>query len=87
MDFGPVRVRTTALAGIDKIRIQHEWSSSTLRVMDPPSSPARRQTMIASPFRTVLDHFKKHVGIGIICSVGYFDPYAICLSSAHRIRL
>ncbi|KAG0703149.1 natural resistance-associated macrophage protein-domain-containing protein [Suillus ampliporus] len=31
-------------------------------------------SVVASAWRTVLHHFKKHVGIGIICAVGYFDP-------------
>lgn len=29
---------------------------------------------VSSAFRTVLHHFKKHVGVGVICAVGYFDP-------------
>jgi len=37
-------------------------------------SKARRR--ISSGFRTFVHHFKKHVGVGIICSVAYFDPYA-----------
>jgi len=29
---------------------------------------------VVSGFRTSVHHFKKHVGVGIICSVAYFDP-------------
>ncbi|KIK49560.1 Nramp transporter [Suillus luteus UH-Slu-Lm8-n1] len=33
-----------------------------------------QMSAVNSAFKTVLHHFKKHVGIGIICAVGYFDP-------------
>lgn len=29
--------------------------------------------------RTVVHHLKRHVGVGIICSVAYFDPYVYLL--------
>lgn len=31
-------------------------------------------SVVSSAFSTVLHHFKKHVGVGIVCAVGYFDP-------------
>jgi len=30
--------------------------------------------MFTSALKKVLHHFKKHVGVGVICAVGYFDP-------------
>ncbi|KAG2156502.1 natural resistance-associated macrophage protein-domain-containing protein [Suillus bovinus] len=32
------------------------------------------QTSQQRSAKTILHHFKKHVGVGIICAVGYFDP-------------
>ena len=48
---------------------------------DEPETSIMRATKrrVASGFRTSVHHFKKHVGVGIICSVAYFDPYAIHL--------
>ncbi|KAF8168258.1 natural resistance-associated macrophage protein [Crassisporium funariophilum] len=42
---------------------------------DPPQTYASRiKTSVGAGFTTTLHHFKKHVGVGIICSVAYFDP-------------
>ncbi|KAG1885604.1 natural resistance-associated macrophage protein-domain-containing protein [Suillus subluteus] len=55
-------------------------SSSSQSLHDDSSAQtsqplARNQTsVVSSAFNTVLHHFKKHVGVGIICAVGYFDP-------------
>ena len=46
----------------------------------PETCMARAKRRIVSGFRISLHHFKKHVGVGIICSVAYFDPYAIHLN-------
>ncbi|KAH7915118.1 natural resistance-associated macrophage protein-domain-containing protein [Hygrophoropsis aurantiaca] len=40
----------------------------------PPPSQPRENSRSAGVLKTVLHHFKKHVGVGIICAVGYFDP-------------
>ena len=45
----------------------------------PETAIIRAKRRVASGFRTSVHHFKKHVGVGIICSVAYFDPYAIHL--------
>jgi metal iron transporter len=52
---------------------QDDSSAQTLQ------SEHAQMSAVHSAFKTVLHHFKKHVGIGIICAVGYFDPYAISL--------
>jgi hypothetical protein len=43
----------------------------------PETCMSRAKRRVVSGFRTTVHHFKKHVGVGIICSVAYFDPYAI----------
>lgn len=40
----------------------------------PQSFVSRARLRVLSGFRTSLHHFKRHVGVGIICSVAYFDP-------------
>lgn len=47
---------------------QDDSSAQTLQ------SEHAQMSAVHSAFKTVLHHFKKHVGIGIICAVGYFDP-------------
>ena len=47
---------------------------------EPNTSIMRAKRCVVSGFRTSVHHFKKHVGVGIICSVAYFDPYAIHLN-------
>ena len=42
----------------------------TPSLSDAPSWRAR----VALGFRTVTHHISKHVGVGIICAVAYFDP-------------
>ncbi|KAH7927366.1 Nramp-domain-containing protein [Leucogyrophana mollusca] len=49
----------------------HAHSASSHDV--PPSRP-REKSKALSALKTVVHHFKKHVGVGIICAVGYFDP-------------
>lgn len=44
----------------------------------------RAKRRVVSGFRTSVHHFKKHVGVGIICSVAYFDPYVIHLNVENR---
>ena len=50
----------------------------------PETTTTRAKRFVASGFRTSVHHFKKHVGVGIICSVAYFDPYAIHLNVGIR---
>lgn len=33
-----------------------------------------QMSVVNSAFKILLHHFKKHVGVGVICAVGYFDP-------------
>ncbi|KAF8078297.1 natural resistance-associated macrophage protein-domain-containing protein [Lyophyllum atratum] len=41
----------------------------------PPRSPLARVQLIATTaYWTVVDHVRKHVGVGIVCAVAYFDP-------------
>jgi hypothetical protein len=40
----------------------------------------RAKRRLVSGFRISVHHFQKHVGVGIICSVAYFDPYAVHLN-------
>jgi len=45
---------------------------------DPPQQYALRARQGASKsLRTFVHHVKRHVGVGIICSVAYFDPYVV----------
>lgn len=46
----------------------------------PQASISGARQRVVSGFRTFVHHFKRHVGVGIICSVAYFDPYAIYLN-------
>ena len=55
-------------------------SSSQSQLEAPETSISRAKRRVVSGFHSFLHHFKKHVGVGIICSVAYFDPYAICLN-------
>ena len=48
---------------------------------EPETTIRKAKRRVASGFRTSVHHFKKHVGVGIICSVAYFDPYAIYLNA------
>lgn len=41
----------------------------------PETYISRTKRRVLSGFRISIHHFKKHVGVGIICSVAYFDPY------------
>ncbi|KAG2117911.1 natural resistance-associated macrophage protein-domain-containing protein [Suillus discolor] len=34
----------------------------------------RNKMSVSSALNAVVHHFKRHVGVGIICAVGYFDP-------------
>ncbi|KAG1787861.1 natural resistance-associated macrophage protein-domain-containing protein [Suillus plorans] len=34
----------------------------------------RNKMSVSSALKAVVHHFKRHVGVGIICAVGYFDP-------------
>ncbi|KIM48348.1 hypothetical protein M413DRAFT_228780 [Hebeloma cylindrosporum] len=38
------------------------------------SSSSRAKRGVAHGLRTIVHHFKRHVGVGIVCSVAYFDP-------------
>ena len=51
---------------------------------DPETFLSRTRQRVLSAFHISLHHFKKHVGVGIICSVAYFDPYVIHLNVEHR---
>ena len=51
----------------------------------PETCTSRVKRTIVSGFRTSVHHFKKHVGVGIICSVAYFDPYAMHLNVENRL--
>ncbi|KAJ8596455.1 hypothetical protein M405DRAFT_726103, partial [Rhizopogon salebrosus TDB-379] len=48
--------------------------SSSHDTTSAPSPQPRARSKIVSASRIVLHHFKKHVGVGVICAVGYFDP-------------
>jgi hypothetical protein len=45
---------------------------------------SRTRQRVLSALHISLHHFKKHVGVGIICSVAYFDPYVIHLNVEDR---
>lgn len=59
-------------------------SSSQSQLDAPETHISRAKRRVVSGFRTSVHHFKKHVGVGIICSVAYFDPYAIHLNVGNR---
>ncbi|KAF9015016.1 natural resistance-associated macrophage protein-domain-containing protein [Cyathus striatus] len=42
--------------------------------LDVPPSPAKPTSKMRSAMNAVFVHLKNHVGMGIICSVAYFDP-------------
>ena len=58
----------------------HTMPSSQSLDDAPETCILRAKRRVASGFGTFVHHFKKHVGVGIICSVAYFDPYAIHLN-------
>lgn len=47
----------------------------------PETSISKVKRRIWSGFTTSVHHFQKHVGVGIVCSVAYFDPYATHLKA------
>ncbi|KAG1826250.1 natural resistance-associated macrophage protein-domain-containing protein [Suillus subaureus] len=47
---------------------------SSAQSSQPPPVARSQVSVVSSAFNTVLHHFQKHVGVGIICAVGYFDP-------------
>ncbi|KAF8807262.1 natural resistance-associated macrophage protein [Phlegmacium glaucopus] len=51
-------------------------SMSSLHAQDDTheTSFSKTKRRISSGVGTLVHHFKKHVGVGIICSVAYFDP-------------
>lgn len=53
--------------------------------MPPPSERAPTVVdRVKKGARTAVHHVKRHVGVGIICSVAYFDPY-VCSSKCIHI--
>ncbi|OJA18838.1 hypothetical protein AZE42_00814 [Rhizopogon vesiculosus] len=52
----------------------HSDSSHDTSVPSPLPHPPHQASIFTSAFKKVVHHFKKHVGVGVICAVGYFDP-------------
>lgn len=46
-------------------------AGTTTHAPPEPQSPSRTRRVA----KTLVHHVKKHVGVGVICAVAYFDPY------------
>lgn len=75
LPWAPLRI-PTAMA--DKL----DTEASPSRSPTPDASisrTSRARFIIGTAYRTVVQHVRKHVGVGIVCAVAYFDPYVLCI--------
>lgn len=81
LPWAPLRI-PTAMA--DKL----DTEASPSRSPTPDASVSRTtraRFIIGTTYRTVVQHMRKHVGVGIVCAVAYFDPYVLCIPSVAGI--
>lgn len=80
MTTQPARIQSTITSSDGNPRLNPTSSSSSDSASLSVSAKAlcaklRPPSMRLGWTRTVVNHVKKHMGVGIVCAVAYFDPY------------